>query len=517
MHTPPASSRSSFVAVNNKHSTASSTPLKSNTDHYPDFSSRQSLHDPLFDELAKAVFVDVPNFIDLYCAPSTDSDPRGQKYFSRIATDAFARARGCGFYENDRWTHWPAVPSQTNVLGWFAEHLNPFLAMLGADKRDPNDSSLAQPSINTVSQGPAISTPTRLFCDSHGQQPEGGQCSRSPDLLVSGLSSTTLTTHPHHWRNVRVVGELKQSDDLSNRAGTIIQLAEYVRQIFYAQPFRHYVHSFTICGDHMRAWQFDRSGGIASHAFSINEEPLLFLQAVIFYSTATAEDIGFDRTIVTTVRTPNHQWDSRPPATYDPTTIPVTELHTVAGGPAIEVHIPEDDRTVHLLLDAEPLFKTSAIISRGSSLWCARDSNLLPGDSPLYILKQQWRAQERQHEGELLMAARGLPGIAQHFWHGEVCDIATRIRKGVVDEEVSKTVGEVSTAAENAVNVSEVDGTALSGTDATSMPPPPPPPAVPARNNSRKRSSEAANLGNTWQYYKEQQRFGKAIEIDDVC
>jgi len=107
-----------------------------------------------------------------------------------------------------------------------------------------------------------------------------------------------LSTPPvQWWDQVRVIGELKANNKISNHADVIFQVAGYVRQIFQNQHSRVFVHAFTLCGDLLRAWIFDRSGCLGSQLISINKEPELFLRVFCGYATMDAKDIGFDPTI----------------------------------------------------------------------------------------------------------------------------------------------------------------------------------------------------------------------------
>jgi hypothetical protein len=83
-----------------------------------------------------------------------------------------------------------------------------------------------------------------------------------------------------HWRSIRVVGELKSNPDRSDDHETLIQLANYVRELFSAQPSRGWVHCFTLCGQDLRAWLFDRSGAISSDIIDINADPKSFIRIV---------------------------------------------------------------------------------------------------------------------------------------------------------------------------------------------------------------------------------------------
>lgn len=64
------------------------------------------------------------------------------------------------------------------------------------------------------------------------------------------------------WKDVLVVGELKPTS--KKPSDLIIQLAGYVREIFYVQLNRRFAHAFTLAGDLLRTWIFRRGGGFGS-------------------------------------------------------------------------------------------------------------------------------------------------------------------------------------------------------------------------------------------------------------
>ncbi|KAH8744658.1 hypothetical protein F5883DRAFT_439246 [Diaporthe sp. PMI_573] len=70
----------------------------------------------------------------------------------------------------------------------------------------------------------------------------------------------------HDWKDVRVIGELKESNRDKN--GTLLQISRYVRDAFSCQPTRRYVHAFTICG----------------RPFDIHDEPERFIQVITGYT-----------------------------------------------------------------------------------------------------------------------------------------------------------------------------------------------------------------------------------------
>jgi hypothetical protein len=101
------------------------------------------------------------------------------------------------------------------------------------------------------------------------------------------------TTYTPSWADVRVIGELKSNPAKSNCDSTVVQLANYVREVFGAQPWRRWVMCFTLCGTEFRVWQFDRGGAVGSTIIDIHSDWALFLTAFLFFATMGATEIGF--------------------------------------------------------------------------------------------------------------------------------------------------------------------------------------------------------------------------------
>ncbi|KAF8539849.1 hypothetical protein BDD12DRAFT_674493, partial [Trichophaea hybrida] len=86
------------------------------------------------------------------------------------------------------------------------------------------------------------------------------------------------------WHNVRVVGKLQSNQDQASLDKTILQLSNYVREIFGAQPGRRWVHGYTLCGCHLCVWLFDRAVATGSTSINIHQQPKLFLKVICGYT-----------------------------------------------------------------------------------------------------------------------------------------------------------------------------------------------------------------------------------------
>jgi hypothetical protein len=73
----------------------------------------------------------------------------------------------------------------------------------------------------------AVSANVRPIVASGSLPLRDGDCARKTDLVVA--SSPNL---PVCWNHVRLVGEFKSNQDASDCDSTIVQLANYVREVF---------------------------------------------------------------------------------------------------------------------------------------------------------------------------------------------------------------------------------------------------------------------------------------------
>jgi len=295
--------------------------------------------------------------------------------------------------ENDRWKYWPATdkPSEKAVLDWFETVIQPLLRRYAQ--------LLGRPVYGYLPSGTLII--------------QDGDCQRKTDVVVS----TTLDyTAPNSlkepsrvsWHNVRVVGELKSNQDQASLDKTIIQLSNYVREVFGAQPGRRWVHGFTLCGCYMRVWLFDRAGATGSTSINIHQQPRLFLKVICGYAGMDAAEVGFEETI-------KWQLDEQE-MVFDPT------VHFTTKDPPLPyIYISKLENRVKFMLDPNPISRRYAIATRGSVCWRAaieNGHNIGPWE---YVVKDQWLAAERDAEGVYLSKIPdGTSGLPTYFWHGDI-------------------------------------------------------------------------------------------------
>jgi hypothetical protein len=157
-------------------------------------------------------------------------------------------------------------PQRAQLIWWFDNDVRPLISHFAE-----------QMSLPLFHIGPSGDVPLH-----------GGDCLGKTDVMLA-----TTEEKPICWSNVRVVGDLKSNADKSNLDMTVLQLANYAREVFGVQPCRHFVHSFTLCGSELRVWMFDRAG---AYIIDIHRQPTLFVAVMLRYATMNAEEVGFGLT-----------------------------------------------------------------------------------------------------------------------------------------------------------------------------------------------------------------------------
>lgn len=282
---------------------------------------------------------------------------------------------------------WPAKPTETAAVQWFRKFNDRFIV-----------------------HGPGL---TRFY--GSGARPlADSKCRRKCDIFLSQMLTNNNSTevkpaanHQYSWYDVLVPGELKSNKDEDCTPDTVIELAGYAREVFGAQVGRRFVHAFTICGDVMRCYMFDRAGVSISQAFHINKNEKtfkLFVRIILCYATMGAAQFGFNTNYTT-----EHG-----------------EVFLPARQQPLPAFVAFKGQRFRLL---EVLFYQPAIVSRGTLCWLARDE--VTGEE--CVVKDAWRSKYRRSEGQFLDIAKRecAWGTVDCRLHGDV------IVEGILDEITS--------------------------------------------------------------------------------
>ncbi|KAA8910155.1 hypothetical protein FN846DRAFT_1006457 [Sphaerosporella brunnea] len=355
-------------------------------------STRTVMDNLLQRELQDGVVCDLPNFVDRFFPPSA------------AITDVYEHALRTGLYNAfaARWSRWPSPAAERSVLTFF---------------QDVVDNQL----LHRLASG-APETDVYRYVPSNEALLRNGDCMRKTDLLLTTqvppadrVNFAGLRPNRYDWRSVRVVGELKSNPDRSNKETTLLQLANYAREVFGAQLSRRSVHAFTLCGHHLRAWLFDRSGAIGSTLVDINAEPVLFLRIICGYAAMDATQLGFD---------PSVKWDRGVETVYDPT----VALASSGGRPYIYANL--DGATVKLEIKSTPIFSRHAIRASERDSECGIISSMMRDEDVDQII-----------------------GLPQYVMFGDFredgkpVDIATTVRRDLVSAKRKRPATDPTAAA----------------------------------------------------------------------
>lgn len=346
--TPPTSIPVSF----------NGTPIKSSSASQQDGEQTQELVQArIFEEIRGCTHQDVDGFFSKYFEGKPWTE-RTKEVYSAV------RER----HVDGRWTDFPQTPVQNDVCKWWFDFQAEFLSS---------------------ERGFYYTSTTRDFV--------GCEAKRQIDLLVKP-NNEKLSKVVHDWKDVKVIGELKESN--KDKKATLLQIGSYVRDVFSCQPTRRYVHAFTLCANEMRSWVFDRSGLYSSTAFDIHKEPERFICIIAAYVMMSDEELGLDTFIQ---RDDGDQF--------------ITVVEDMTG------------KERRLQLEPVPIAHQRAIVCRGTSCFRART----PSSEDLrYVVKFSWVSDKRRPEADLLRLARerGVEGVAKLFGHHRITSIAD-MREGL--------------------------------------------------------------------------------------
>ena len=206
----------------------------------------------VFEEIRFCTYRDVEGFFEKYFEG---------KDWTRRAFDVYEAMKDR--HVDGMWTDLPNPPVQAEVLDWWFRLQDDFLSK---ERR-------------------------RYYSTTKPKELVGAEARRQIDLFIKRNNGKPPHA-PHDWRDVEVIGELKESN--GKKKGTLLQIGRYVRDVFSCQPTRWYVHAFTICGRDMEFWVFDRSGCYSPGSFDIHEEPKRFIQVIAGYTMMNEEELGLD-------------------------------------------------------------------------------------------------------------------------------------------------------------------------------------------------------------------------------
>ncbi|KAH8753809.1 FunK1 protein kinase, partial [Diaporthe sp. PMI_573] len=379
--TPPASVPTAFDDTPITHSSASQQGGEQ---------TRELVKKRLFEEIRSCTYRSVGGFVQKYFE-GKDWTPRTLDIYQAMKSR----------HKDGRWTDFPNPPVQAEVLDWWFQFQEEFLS----DERG------------------------YYYTTTSPKDLVGAEAKRQIDLFVKRNDGQTSDS-AHDWKDVRVIGELKESN--RDKKGTLLQISRYVRDVFSCQPTRRYVHAFTICGREMEVWIFDRSGLYSPGPFDIHDEPERFIQVITGYTMMNEEELGLD-----------------------------TFTERDVDGRFVTLEQDSTTNPTKLRLEPQPITHQRAIVCRGTSCYLTKTPGSKDHDC---VTKFSWTSDRRRPEVDLLRVAheRGVEGIANLVGYRRITSVA-EMRSGLTFGEPYSFRGLPSAASSFSQSFSQSQPSFLSG------------------------------------------------------
>jgi hypothetical protein len=140
---------------------------------------------------------------------------------------------------------------------------------------------------------------SRCVISSPAQLITGSTAVRELDIgFAAALNSAREPVSNYTRDDILVLGELKEDDSDDTTPSTWYDLGRHVREVYNSQDTRRFCHGFTLCGEVMRAWRYDRGAIYTAPPFNVNEDGRRFVTVVLGYYLMRDDDLGFDPSIV---------------------------------------------------------------------------------------------------------------------------------------------------------------------------------------------------------------------------
>ncbi|KUL91151.1 hypothetical protein ZTR_00757 [Talaromyces verruculosus] len=204
------------------------------------------------------------------------------------------------------------------------------------------------------------------------------------------------------WSRVLILGQLRNNADSDGNPRAWLDFGRYAKEVISAHDGRRFVHGFTLFGNLMRFWMFDRIGGIASGSFDIHANGVRFVYTILAMHLMDDQQLGLDPTIQT------------------------------ADGKRF-IQIQRNRKTERLILD-KVITRSHHLSGRGTTCWKA---HLESKPKVPLVIKDSWMLEHARDEGQLLreVTKRGVTNVARYYHHeivhvsGKKDDVQKNVRK----------------------------------------------------------------------------------------
>jgi serine/threonine protein kinase len=206
------------------------------------------------------------------------------------------------------------------------------------------------------------------------------------------------------WSRILILGQLRNNSDSDGNTRAWLDLGRYAKEVMSAHDSRRFVLGFTLFGNLMRLWMFDRLGGISSDSFDFHADGVRFVSTILGMLLMDEKQLGFDPTII------------------------------AADGKRF-IEIERNGQTERLILDSV-ITRSHHVSGRGTTCWKAyHESN---PEVPL-VVKDSWMLEDARDEGEILreVTEKGVTNVARYYHHeivhvsGMKDDVQNNVRKGL--------------------------------------------------------------------------------------
>ncbi|CAD6501084.1 BgTH12-06783 [Blumeria graminis f. sp. triticale] len=261
------------------------------------------------------------------------------------------------------------------MIRWFKSFYKTYLKPLKAPQSSLHENPLFQNPYGTFVRG-------KFSFTSCTSQLLGGRSPRKMDVFIE--HSDIPKDWFHKWEDVRVIGEVTKSAE--KKKEKFYQLTMYVREIFYAQPLRRFVHGFCLHKRQILLWIIDRSGAYSSSAFNVIADQEKLVRALSSYMLMSDEELGLDTTI--------RQYNGRS-----------------------FVKIRDGDLTLERWVEINPVPVTrpETVMARGNTCYLTMDM--------MYLIKFSWGSGAIQSEIDFLKCARPVYGVVDLVWAEEIYQV----------------------------------------------------------------------------------------------
>ncbi|SZF06365.1 unnamed protein product [Blumeria hordei] len=350
----------------------STTTLLRNVAEQPDYdSTREALEEALSAELTHYTYKSVDKFWEVNFE---------NKSWYGLTTQIWERYRDggqCGdghVFSNNM--------DEKEMVEWFKSFYRLYLEPYRVQTTNPSEPPTDRNHNECVVRGKFTFTST-------AHQLRDGRCNRQVDIFVE--HSDNLDSWNHQWRDVRVVGEFTKAAD--KKSVKFHQLMLYVRELFYAQPLRRFIHGFCLHKGHIVFWIIDRSGAYSSSEINVVNDQEKLVRALSAYTIMSNEELGLDTTIC------HHN-----------------------GRTFIKIRLDDLAPERWVEINPQPVTRPETVLSHGNL--CLQTIN------KEYLIKFSWGSGAEESEIDFLHAARAVKGVVDLAWAKQIYQVVTH-REGL--------------------------------------------------------------------------------------